>query len=230
MLKKTITYTDHNDVEHTRDFWFHLNKTDLLELEVSTGVGLEEWVKQVMASRDGAAVVEMLRNIIGRAVGERTPTGEFVKSQAFREYFLASEAYGEILLELFRKPENGSEFIKSLLSKKNQAALEANQPSAAPVFQKPAEDKKELSEYTEQELLALSDDEWTALVGKDARKWPKALLPIAMRRRIAKKEASVPWPGYTYDELMNMSSSELNETATRWPNEVSNVIAAHDAQ
>ena len=32
MLKKTITYTDYNDVERTEDFYFNLTKAELMEM------------------------------------------------------------------------------------------------------------------------------------------------------------------------------------------------------
>ena len=33
MLKKTITYTDYNDVERTEDFYFNITKAEAMEME-----------------------------------------------------------------------------------------------------------------------------------------------------------------------------------------------------
>ena len=42
MLKKTITYTDYNDVKRTEDFYFNLSKAELSEMELSVDGGYAE--------------------------------------------------------------------------------------------------------------------------------------------------------------------------------------------
>lgn len=36
MLKKTVTFTDYNGTERTQDFYFHLSKAEITEMEMST--------------------------------------------------------------------------------------------------------------------------------------------------------------------------------------------------
>ena len=36
MLKKTIEYTDYNDVKRKEDFYFNLTKAEIMEMELST--------------------------------------------------------------------------------------------------------------------------------------------------------------------------------------------------
>lgn len=42
MLKKTITYTDYNGNERKEDFYFNLNKAEIMRMEMSTRGGLAE--------------------------------------------------------------------------------------------------------------------------------------------------------------------------------------------
>ena len=41
MLKKTITYTDYNDVNRTEDFYFNLNEAELTEMMVGKKITLD---------------------------------------------------------------------------------------------------------------------------------------------------------------------------------------------
>ena len=40
MYKKTITYTDYNNVERTEDFWFNFSKAEIMEMEMSVDGGM----------------------------------------------------------------------------------------------------------------------------------------------------------------------------------------------
>lgn len=42
MLKKPITYTGFDDVEHTEDFYFHLSKSELLKMDAEFGAKFKE--------------------------------------------------------------------------------------------------------------------------------------------------------------------------------------------
>lgn len=125
MIKKTISYTDFDDVKRTEDFWFHLGKAGIVEIEAATnGLGLEAWIKQVLRDQNVQAVLDMYKRMIGLAVGKRTPEGRFVKSREITEDFVNSEAYGELLQEMFQSPNAGSDFLRSLLAKDVLATVE----------------------------------------------------------------------------------------------------------
>ena len=47
MLKKTITYTDFDDNERTEDFYFHLSKAEIAEMELSENGGLVKLIGKI---------------------------------------------------------------------------------------------------------------------------------------------------------------------------------------
>lgn len=54
------------------------------------------------------------------------------------------------------------------------------------LFDKPGAERP-LEDYDRSELLGMSDEKFTRLVGTDSKKWPKEVLAIAMMRRTRKK-------------------------------------------
>lgn len=51
MLKKTITYTDCNDVERTEDFYFNLSKAEVIEMELTTTGGMTKVIEKSFPHR-----------------------------------------------------------------------------------------------------------------------------------------------------------------------------------
>lgn len=106
MLKKSITYVNSDSGKtETKDFYFNLTKADLAELEYSIPGGFDgirdEITNQLNEGRVIiGALLDSYKLIIAKAVGFRTPDGKFAKSKEFRDIFLASDAYSELVLEL----------------------------------------------------------------------------------------------------------------------------------
>jgi hypothetical protein len=88
MLKKTITYTDYNGVERTEDFYFNLNKAEILEMELSTEGGLQQMIEKIIAAQDMPALSKYFKDIILMSYGEKSPDGKrFIKNQEIRDAF-----------------------------------------------------------------------------------------------------------------------------------------------
>ena len=118
MLKKTITYEDFNGQEVTEDFYFHLSKADLVELEMSKKGGLEAWLKRVVASQDGRAIMEEFKNLIMMSVGQKSDDGkQFKKSVEIRHAFKDSPAYDVLFMELVTDAAKAADFVNGLLPK-----------------------------------------------------------------------------------------------------------------
>lgn len=116
MLKKTITYEDFNGETVSEDFFFHLSKAELVELELSKKGGLSESLKSIIASEDGKAIISEFKNIILGAYGKRSPDGKrFVKNQSLREEFESTEAYSTLFMELVTNAESAAEFINGII-------------------------------------------------------------------------------------------------------------------
>ena len=116
MLKKSITYTDFNGDETTEDFYFHMSKAELVELELSYRGGLTEQLKKILDAEDGKAIISEFKKIILGAYGQRSPDGKrFVKTQAIRDEFESTEAYSTLFMELVTDAERAAEFIQGII-------------------------------------------------------------------------------------------------------------------
>ena len=110
MLKKTITYVDYNGTERTEDFYFNLNKAELVEMQMSEVGGLGEALKRIVAAQDTPALAKAFKDIILRAYGEKSPDGrQFIKNEQLSTAFSQTEAYSNLYIELMSN--NGEGFI-----------------------------------------------------------------------------------------------------------------------
>lgn len=116
MLKKTITYTDFNGEEVSEDFFFHLSKAELVELEMSHQGGLSEALKRIVAAEDGKSIIAEFKNIILGAYGQKSEDGRrFIKNQQLRDEFESTEAYSVLFMELVTKTDAAIEFINGVI-------------------------------------------------------------------------------------------------------------------
>jgi hypothetical protein len=116
VLKKTITYEDFNGDEVSEDFFFHLSKAELVEMELSHEGGLADSLQKIIADEDGKAIVAEFKNIILGAYGKRSSDGKrFVKNATTREEFESSEAYSTLFMELVTNTGSAVEFINGIV-------------------------------------------------------------------------------------------------------------------
>lgn len=116
MLKKTITYTDFNGDETSEDFFFHLSKAELVELEMSHEGGLSEALKDIIAAEDGKQIISEFKRIILGAYGKKSTDGRrFVKTQELRDEFESTEAYSTLFMELVTDAARAAEFINGIV-------------------------------------------------------------------------------------------------------------------
>jgi hypothetical protein len=116
VLKKTITYKDFNGKEVSEDFFFHLSKAELVELEMSHDGGLSSAIQRIVETEDNKRIIEEFKNIILTAYGKRSDDGRrFVKNQEFRDEFVSTEAYSELFMELVTDTDAAIEFINGII-------------------------------------------------------------------------------------------------------------------
>lgn len=118
MLKKTITYTDYNDVVRKEDFYFNLSKADLIFMDGTQVGGMRQRLEKIIQSQDNVAITEVFRDLIRRSYGERSEDGRrFIKSEELSDAFEQTEAYSELVVELLSDPNKASEFVNGILPK-----------------------------------------------------------------------------------------------------------------
>ncbi len=118
MLKKTITYTDYNNVERTEDFYFNLTKAELMEMEMGTTGGMSEMISKIVSAKDAPAIMSVFKKLILKAYGEKSPDGKrFMKSEEISNAFAQTEAYSELFMELATDADAASNFVNGVAPK-----------------------------------------------------------------------------------------------------------------
>ena len=116
MLKKTITYTDYDGNERTEDFYFNLTKAEVAEMEMTHTGGMEKMLRKIVAEKDSKRIVEIFKDLILRAYGEKSADGKrFIKNQELRDSFAQTEAYSDLFMELATDAEAASAFVNGIL-------------------------------------------------------------------------------------------------------------------
>lgn len=141
MLKRAITYESFDGETVTEDFYFHISKAELTELELSKFKqgGMESSIKRMLADRDGRGIMEELKKIILMSVGRKSEDGRrFVKTDAIRDDFLHSPAYEVIFMELVTDATKAAAFIAACIP--GNIDVEDLQAKSANVFDTPQPD------------------------------------------------------------------------------------------
>ena len=99
MLKKNIKYVDYDGNERTEDFYFNLNKAEVIELQLGTVGGLTKTLEKIVQEKDASRIIEYFKTLILKAYGEKSADGRrFIKSQELRDAFEQTEAYSELFM------------------------------------------------------------------------------------------------------------------------------------
>ena len=116
MLKKTITYTDYNDVERKEDHYFNLTKAEIMEMELSITGGLAEMIQRIVAAQDQPAIMKIFKDLIRKSYGVKSADGKrFIKSQEIWEEFEQTEAYSILFMELATNADAAAKFINGIV-------------------------------------------------------------------------------------------------------------------
>lgn len=127
MLKKTITYKSVDGTQtFTDDFYFHLSKAELVELEISQTGGMEAYINRIIKAEDGAALVTEFKKLVLMAYGERSDDGRhFVKNDDLRQRFASTEAYSQLFIELATDADVAAEFFNGIMPEGLEADMAA---------------------------------------------------------------------------------------------------------
>lgn len=116
MLKKTITYTDYNDVTRTEDYWFNLSRAELVLMDASHAGGMQTYFERISNEQDQIAIMNCFKDLIHMSVGRKSDDGKrFVKSEEYAVAFEQSEAYSELIMELLSNPSSAAKFFSEIL-------------------------------------------------------------------------------------------------------------------
>ena len=120
MLKKTITYTDFNNVERSEDFYFNLTKAEVMEMEMSTVGGLSEMIQRIIAAQDTPSIIKVFKDLVLKSYGEKSADGKrFIKTPEITEAFSQTEAYSVLFMELATDADSAAAFVNGIIPKAN---------------------------------------------------------------------------------------------------------------
>jgi hypothetical protein len=171
VLKKTIKYTDFNGTEVEEEFFFHLSKAELVELEMSHDGGLSEALARIVAAEDAKSIIAEFKNIILSAYGQKSPDGRrFIKNQQLREEFESTEAYSTLFMELVTDTDAAITFINGIIPQglADEAAKVVNTDNrklaSVPGPETPEPDKNpEIITLTKNDVAEMPAEEWPQL-------------------------------------------------------------------
>lgn len=148
MLKKLIKYTDYDGRERSENFYFYLNKAELMEMELGVDGGMQQMIQLIIDKQDIPKIMDAFKRIILKAYGEKSPDGRrFIKSKELSEAFSQTEAYSNLYMELVTDAQAAATFINSIVPEEvAQAAVERRkqeEPSTAEIENKVVELPKE---------------------------------------------------------------------------------------
>lgn len=122
MLKKTITYTDYNNVERKEDFHFNLSKAEIMEMEMGTTGGLSEMYQRIILEDDVPSIIKEFKKLILASYGVKSPDGkQFIKNEELREKFSQTEAYSELFMELATDAKAAADFVNGIMPASNMS-------------------------------------------------------------------------------------------------------------
>ena len=120
MLKETITYVDYNDTEVTGTFFFNLNQAEIVEMELSKQGGLAETIKRLVETKDMPAIIQIFKDLILKAYGEKSADGKYFRKEDENGYklyknFEQSPAYPVLFMKLATDADAAARFVNGIV-------------------------------------------------------------------------------------------------------------------
>lgn len=133
MFVKEITYTNFNDEEITRKYYFNLSKSDITQWNLEKNGGFLGRLERIQNTMNGVEIAEFIEELLSKTYGEKSDDGNrFIKhrpdgSRLYDE-FKETNAYDVLYMELTSDEKKAAEFINGVLPKdmiKNMKNLES---------------------------------------------------------------------------------------------------------
>lgn len=118
MYRKTIKYKDFNGSEREETFYFNLSKSELLDLELRTPGGIENYTKEVISTQNGQKLADMFKWFINESYGVKSPDGRsFIKGKEVLDNFKFTNAYDILYMQLATDDKAAAEFYNGIFPK-----------------------------------------------------------------------------------------------------------------
>jgi hypothetical protein len=151
VLKKSITFEDLNGQQVTEDYYFHLTRANLVEMQMSTNdtyekdgevlEGMQAKMQRIIDAGDGAQIMATFKDLILSSYGKKSPDGrQFIKTPELRQEFEMSEAYSTLFMELCTDAQAAADFVNGIVPKgmdQEIAKLQQDKPQTPPPLEAP---------------------------------------------------------------------------------------------
>lgn len=118
MYKKTIKYTDFNDVDRADDFYFNFTKAELTEMEVEFEGGMQAYIQKIVDAKNNKEMIKLFKDLVLKAYGQKSEDGKrFIKNQQLRDEFEQTNAYSEFFMLLASNADEATKFVNGIMPK-----------------------------------------------------------------------------------------------------------------
>lgn len=169
MVMRSISFTNISGEDVTEDWYFLLDESDAVDMELVHRPDVEDFLTDIVKNRDSRNLIDVYRQILFASVGKKDGN-LFVKDEETLREFKLGGAYRKLFSELLDMDDAGAEFFNTFMPEK--------------IMQKAREQAEKV--WTEGELLAMTDQEFEGVAGKDEKDWSREHLLIAMKRKVIK--------------------------------------------
>lgn len=116
MLKEKIKYVDYNGLEREEEFYFNLNKVELVELQLNTPGGFDKKLSEAIEKQDIPSIVSIVKDLVIKSYGVKSEDGKrFIKSKDLTDSFVQSEAYNTLFMKIVSDADYATKFINSII-------------------------------------------------------------------------------------------------------------------
>lgn len=116
MYTKTVEYENYNGEKVKKKLYFSLNKAELLEMEMRSEGGYDNYLKRIINTRDQNELTSIFKTLILKSYGIKSDDGErFIKNDKIREEFEQSAAYAELFVELATNAQSATDFANGII-------------------------------------------------------------------------------------------------------------------
>lgn len=126
MVKETITYVDYNGVERTEDYFFNLNKAEVIEMELSSETSLADRLTTIVNAKNRPEIIKAFKDILFKAYGEKSEDGKrFIKSEELSIAFSQTPAYEQLFMKLATNDVYAADFINKIVPEVSESEVAA---------------------------------------------------------------------------------------------------------
>ena len=128
MIVKKIQYHDLDGDLREDDFYFSMNETQFARVNGMFPGGLQAFAMKAAKDKNADDMFRVIDTLVREAYGERVNQG-FIKTapngQKLADFFINTEAYDNLLIELMKNEDNLINFMSGCLNKNAQERVQA---------------------------------------------------------------------------------------------------------